>query len=97
MNEVLGAPIGAAPQEPLEEAPAPAPAPAAPGPREYLVLESKQAGHWQEKEKVSADSNEDALAAIKDPDKTAKYVVIASRNWSPKSPEIETVTTVKFK
>ena len=96
MNEVTNQPSTQAELDEGAAQPPPSP-PASPSPREYLVLESRQAGVWHEKEKVSADTNEDALAAIKDPDKAAKYVVIASRNWSPKSPEIETVTTVKFK
>ena len=68
-----------------------------PDSREYIILESKQAGVWHEKEKVKAGDNNEALGAISNPDKTAKYQAIASRNWSPKSPEIETVTTVNWK
>ncbi len=64
--------------------------------REYIILESKQAGVWQEKEKVTAATNDDALEAIKDPQATSKYQAIASRNWSPKSPKVETVTVVRF-
>ena len=64
--------------------------------REYIILESKQTGVWQEKEKVTAATNDDALEAIKDPQATSKYQAIASRNWSPKSPKVETVTVVRF-
>lgn len=64
--------------------------------REYIILESKQAGVWQEKEKVTAATNDEALEAVKDPQATSKYQAIASRNWSPKSPKVETVTVVRF-
>lgn len=77
-------------------APQPQPPRAATTEREYLILESTQDGVWREKEKITADSNDAALAAIKDPNKAARYQPIATRNWSPKSPKIETVTTVNW-
>lgn len=64
--------------------------------REYIILESKQTGVWQEKEKVTAATNDEALEMIKDPSGSSKYQAIASRNWSPKSPKVETVTVVRF-
>lgn len=84
---------GAEDVEPQEDA-----TPAAPArEREYVILESVQQGVWREKQVVTADSNDGALEAITDPNQQAKYQAIAHRNWSPKSPTVETVTTVKFK
>jgi hypothetical protein len=71
-------------------------APTAPETREYLILESTQDGVWREKEKVTAETNEAALAAIKDPKREARYQAVAMRNWSPKSPKIETITSISY-
>lgn len=73
----------------------PAP-PKTPAEREYLILESTSPGVWKEKEKVTADSNDAAYDAIDSPNNTASYQAIAMRNWSPKSPKVETVTTVNW-
>lgn len=86
-------PLGTEEHDPEAEQTEPAGAEA----RQYMILESTQQGVWREKQVVTAGSNDGALEAIGEPNQQAKYQAIAMRNWSPKSPTVETVTTVKFK
>lgn len=67
-------------------------------PREYLVLQSNQQGTWQEVKTILATSAEGAIKSLGQDSLKAnvKYVAVPMRNWSPRSPKVETTTRISF-
>lgn len=67
--------------------------------REYVVLEQRaKDGPWVEIKRVTAGDVDAALNSLGESsmNQNASYVAVADRYWQPRSPKVETVTTVTW-
>jgi hypothetical protein len=66
--------------------------------REYVILEQRaKDGPWTRIKNVTASDVDSALSSLgDDASATASYVAVAERYWQPKSPLIETQTTITW-
>jgi len=67
--------------------------------REYVILEQRSKdGPWTELKRVVAGDVDAALNSLgeKSMNQGASYVAVADRYWQPRSPKVETVTTVTW-
>lgn len=67
--------------------------------REYVVLEQRSKdGPWIEVKRVKASDVDSALNSLGENsmNQGASYVAVADRYWQPRSPKVETVTTITW-
>lgn len=66
--------------------------------REYVILEQRaKDGPWVELKRVTASDADSARGSLGDQaSATASYVAVADRYWQPKSPKVETQTTITW-
>lgn len=66
--------------------------------REYVILEQRaKDGPWVELKRVVAGDVDAALNSLgENMNQGASYVAVADRYWQPRSPKVETVTTVTW-